>query len=446
MTAKPAAKKAIPLKKVSRKPPLAASTKVSLITPSKGVVIKGKTNLNGSIKKKQAAVVKSSPPTVPSSPVKSEGLFGGFFSKSSEKVKQKEGPSSPTEQTSDPMEMCRVAELITSYLSSSSNTYAVPNVPKELTIETMYNKLIDFTDGASVKVHTPLLYLWIRNFSNTSATSWKQSFSHPFTESKNSDGKSGATFSKTQDERLLIKSLTDGELRALQELLPHLKSHFQNCGSSLINPPVSCYTVTTSKGKITHYVVLLNLLPRNSGISTLYDLKGSTQGRAASEKEHQKSIPLLKDNDWLSLVKLNNGKQLISAKPAVYSSIIKQIDKDITFLQRHDLMDYSLFIGQHPCFSKAVYGNSLLVKSGSSGFYLGIIDYLQKYNTSKKIAHVAKAITNNPNTLSTVPPKEYGDRFRFFMKNSVFEEGAIAKPTIVIRKKNYNSGSLRKPK
>eukprot|EP01060_Flectonema_neradi_P010827 TRINITY_DN17912_c0_g2_i1.p1 TRINITY_DN17912_c0_g2~~TRINITY_DN17912_c0_g2_i1.p1 ORF type:complete len:485 (+),score=70.77 TRINITY_DN17912_c0_g2_i1:70-1524(+) len=481
MAAKPAAKKTGQRRVAAKRPSTSTATKGTLNSSAKGIATakektvpsKGKQNLNGSLKKRQTttAVKPASTPAPKVEKAKEQdntspktgsnsGIFGGFFSKSNDKIKDKPAakdtklPQSPvrgSDALSDPLEMCRVSELISSFEASPfSQPWAgnsIPNIPKGLSTELMYSKLIDFPDGTSVKVHTPQLYAWIRNFANTTITSWKQSFSLPFSGSKSSEGKSGASFAKTQDERFLVKSLTDGELRALQELLPHLKSHYHTSGTSLINPPVACYTVTPAKGKPIHFVVLCNLLPRNSGVVAIYDLKGSTQGRAASEKEHQKDVPLLKDNDWLGKVRQNGSKPLILTKSAVYASIMKQIDKDVAFFQKYDLMDYSLFVGQHPCFAKAVFGNALLVQTGTCGYYLGIIDYLQKYNTSKKIAHAAKAITNDPSTLSTVPPKTYGERFKSFMKDSVFKEGtsepAKTKTGTAIRRRSINT-SIRK--
>lgn len=52
-------------------------------------------------------------------------------------------------------------------------------------------------------------------------------------------------------------------------------------------------------------------------------------------------------------------------------------------------------------------------------YYLGIIDYLQKYTRKKKLARLAKSITHDKDKLSTASPSFYSKRFRDFLSNSI---------------------------
>ena len=52
---------------------------------------------------------------------------------------------------------------------------------------------------------------------------------------------------------------------------------------------------------------------------------------------------------------------------------------------------------------------------GDEVYSFGIIDFLQKYNMKKKMAHAAKSKTAPANQLSTVPAQEYADRFGLFV-------------------------------
>ncbi|KAI9307471.1 hypothetical protein BJ944DRAFT_157993 [Cunninghamella echinulata] len=52
-------------------------------------------------------------------------------------------------------------------------------------------------------------------------------------------------------------------------------------------------------------------------------------------------------------------------------------------------------------------------------YFIGIIDILTPYNFVKRTEHIWKSITQDKNTISSVPPKLYGERFLEFMRNAV---------------------------
>ena len=47
--------------------------------------------------------------------------------------------------------------------------------------------------------------------------------------------------------------------------------------------------------------------------------------------------------------------------------------------------------------------------------YAGIIDILQQYDTKKGIETIFKSLFHKKNTISSVNPTQYGDRFKQFM-------------------------------
>jgi hypothetical protein len=65
--------------------------------------------------------------------------------------------------------------------------------------------------------------------------------------------------------------------------------------------------------------------------------------------------------------------------------------------------------------------NCFLGRNGKFIYYLGIIDYLQEYNWSKKIENAFKSQQNGKNRhqISAVPSIEYRDRFFNFMNQHV---------------------------
>ena len=51
---------------------------------------------------------------------------------------------------------------------------------------------------------------------------------------------------------------------------------------------------------------------------------------------------------------------------------------------------------------------------------MGVIDILTVFGKKKVIENVTKSIIYDGNTISCVPPVQYGDRFFSFMKEKVF--------------------------
>lgn len=52
-------------------------------------------------------------------------------------------------------------------------------------------------------------------------------------------------------------------------------------------------------------------------------------------------------------------------------------------------------------------------------YHLGIIDYLQDFNLSKKGENKFKGLINDGTLISAVPPVPYAERFYKFMQESV---------------------------
>jgi len=56
-------------------------------------------------------------------------------------------------------------------------------------------------------------------------------------------------------------------------------------------------------------------------------------------------------------------------------------------------------------------------------YHFGIIDYLQRWNTGKRLERIAKSMKNinNFRLISAQPPKEYSERFINFMNMEVLK-------------------------
>eukprot|EP01052_Picozoa_sp_SAG31_P033978 SAG31_NODE_3908_length_3763_cov_2.736627_2_plen_364_part_00 len=120
-----------------------------------------------------------------------------------------------------------------------------------------------------------------------------------------------------------------------------------------------------------HWIVMANVIATKLRIEYKFDLKGSTYKRDASQSEiakgsgihpafrglkcHQSAEPhisavgaVLKDNDFTKVMKQAGRRDILYAPSGFASEQIQAIfDRDVEFLSRNRLIDYSLLLGVH---------------------------------------------------------------------------------------------------
>ncbi|CAG9130191.1 unnamed protein product [Plutella xylostella] len=113
-------------------------------------------------------------------------------------------------------------------------------------------------------------------------------------------------------------------------------------GKTLLPQYLGMYRLTVDG--IEHYLVATrNVFSNHLNIHKKYDLKGSTVDREASEKELEKELPTLKDNDFIKQgVRIDIGD-------AAKEKLLETLTADVEFLTKLHLMDYSLLLGLHEC-------------------------------------------------------------------------------------------------
>eukprot|EP00466_Bigelowiella_natans_P003912 jgi/Bigna1/60713/fgenesh1_kg.14_\ len=181
----------------------------------------------------------------------------------------------------------------------------------------------------------------------------------------------------------------------------------------------------------------------------IYDLKGSTQGRSASAKDialpptPSQTATILKDND------LRLSKRIFEIGYSLRNRYLSQLKKDVRFLVRMGVLDYSMLVGVHiPRLSGTTKILSGSVDDDNDGFvsvernqkseenmgeqdgwkgpiwskdkqevyHIGIIDYLVPYGLRKRGEYFLKSkVQGFGDTISVLPPKEYGERFLEFI-------------------------------
>jgi 1-phosphatidylinositol-5-phosphate 4-kinase len=91
---------------------------------------------------------------------------------------------------------------------------------------------------------------------------------------------------------------------------------------------------------VEHYIVVTrNVFSNHLNIHRKFDLKGSTVDREASEKEREKDLPTLKDNDFV------NEQMKVYIGEEAKQKLMDTLTADVEFLTKLHLMDYSLLLG-----------------------------------------------------------------------------------------------------
>lgn len=294
-----------------------------------------------------------------------------------------------------------------------------------------------------------------------------------------SNSKSRQFFCFTGDKKFIIKTMSDEELRALTAILADYQRHMADNPHSLLvhycgHYHVRLYRERADEWDDVHFLVMRNLMtPPQAGLSVqeLYDVKGSTVGRAASQKERAKASAILKDLDLMERAwPIDFGDQR--------EAFLGQMASDVEFLRAKGVMDYSLLLGVCPAPSAAavrglssvsktgapsgqgfpqrmlsyflgpppsqghgkegLLGNQRAAAGGRGGvesqggwvvvhpqgrevYVVGVIDVLQLYNRRKQAETLLKSVLYKRTAISAVDPGTYAARFSHFVEGIVHQ-------------------------
>ena len=259
---------------------------------------------------------------------------------------------------------------------------------------------------------------------------------------KFSEGRSGAFFFFTPDNRFLIKTLTKEESQLLIDTLGHYVEYMKKHGKKTYLTKYFGLHSVKLYSKVIYFMVSGNVFPADKGlaekIKERYDIKGSWIDRHTNR--HLFENKLMKDED------LHRNLQL---DPITSSNIHSQLAKDTAFLQKQNIMDYSLLLGvsyqqidnkynirgssakkayfidenaeqeysqNDLLFNQELHDNYTVkanIVEGPGVYYIGIIDMLQKWNTEKKLERFLKIYfrCKNHAGISCVEPVFYRKRF-----------------------------------
>lgn len=161
---------------------------------------------------------------------------------------------------------------------------------------------------------------------------------------KFTEGKSGSFFYFTHDRRFIIKTVTRSEERFLRQISFEYYRHMRENEDSLIVRFFGLHKVRLApEQRYITVVVMENIFhnPDELEMHRRFDLKGSWVGRrtlrSTQSSDHYKGT--LKDLD------LGEEKVMIGSENK--EQLMEQLQRDVAFLTKCRIMDYSLLLGIH---------------------------------------------------------------------------------------------------
>jgi len=267
--------------------------------------------------------------------------------------------------------------------------------------------------------YSPNVFEKIRQFTAVSKD-FLDSFTIPEKEEEmtKTTARSGSYFYKTRDEKFYIKTLQFPEVSALISILKDYLLHLRENPKTFLVKIYGLWRIKDYGRDELWVIVMGNAFPPAIKLDSVYDLKG----RKAKPGNRRVEISEVKtEYDYPKIFLLEEDKQFY----------LSQLKLDIELLRKHNRMDYSLLIGicSEDYLVNLPWTNSLVLRGTLAQpaesiqyFWINIIDILTVYNTQKKLANLFKKTVYERETLSTVDPVFYFDRFLSFMTRTLLSE------------------------
>ena len=261
-----------------------------------------------------------------------------------------------------------------------------------------------------LKVYQPNVYAHLRYMSDVMATDFVSSFTPEFgmCEVLQTSGRSGAFFYQTWDKKYIIKSITGRECKFEKKIIKDYYNYMLENRKTFIVQIYGFFRIQMSFGQKNHFIVMKNILAADTKPDFQFDLKGSFVGRSVSVDTQNISK---KDCEFVK-------KKWVSVGPKSFREFVKQLNKDVAFLERMGSMDYSFLIGGYEVGASCQGGfraTDGFDKPLPQVYYMGIIDFFQEYNAAKFVEHNIKSILYPPTEVSCIPPHDYANRFKRFL-------------------------------
>ena len=260
------------------------------------------------------------------------------------------------------------------------------------------------------------------------------------------EGKSGMVFFRSSDGRFIMKTLKESEKNffyhkgVLEAYYRYMESH----PNTLLCSFYGLFKIRFNRKKNDWIVVIVmeNAFNTPLTLHTKFDLKGSTKNRYVDAKEQAAGCSVLKDLNFQSKIYLD--------QPDAHQ-FVQQAEEDASFLASYNMMDYSLLLGVHaPDLMESdeeeeedhtsklqrltngrdrwrrhqggIEGRSQVPNQQNEVYFVSIIDFLQLYDTSKRLENAIKGkFMGKEREVSAVSGAKYAERFTTYVQTIVQE-------------------------
>ncbi|WFD34769.1 1-phosphatidylinositol-3-phosphate 5-kinase [Malassezia cuniculi] len=221
-----------------------------------------------------------------------------------------------------------------------------------------------------------------------------------------SGGKSGSMFLKTCDDRLVVKQLSRAEMDGFSKFAPHYFVYLADCFAhsrpTTLAKILGCFRIgfrNTQTGRALKMdVVVMENLFYGRSFSRIFDLKGSTRNRFATETGRPSDVLL--DENLLQM----SQKAPVYVREHAKRILRSALYNDSLFLTDMNVMDYSLVVGFDETQNEMV---------------IGIIDFVRTYTWDKRVESFVKETAilggGGRGEPTIITPRQYRLRFLGFL-------------------------------
>ncbi|KAI3422506.1 hypothetical protein GPALN_013012 [Globodera pallida] len=215
-------------------------------------------------------------------------------------------------------------------------------------------------------------------------------------------GKSGAVFSRTDNERFVLKTMSRFELDAFKhcalKYIDYISMALMERKLTALCKIFGAFTVNATNKKTGQSVksdlIVMEYLFYKRDIKQIWDLKGSLRNRLASTKnDNNGASSVLLDENYIQNMWRNQIYVSTHSKTAISQAIIN----DSHFLADQGIMDYSLLAG--------------VCRGEEDEVIIGIVDYMRTFTFDKKVESAIKNAIPLTNSSTVISPELYCRRF-----------------------------------
>ncbi|CAD8160899.1 unnamed protein product [Paramecium octaurelia] len=290
------------------------------------------------------------------------------------------------------------------------------------------NYSLELTLPFQIKEYAPAVFQDIREKNGIDYKQFQNSLrldqnQNQIKKTQESLGKSGSFFFYTYDNLFVLKTITQSEIKLIQEFLEDYYKYI-NREQTFLAKFYGLYSISIEGFSQIHLLLMENIFEKIPKERIVYDLKGSLVNRKQNVKHSQvvdltssfaQYLPqegVLKDQNFIKSTDI-----FIQLKQQDRDNLFNILKDDIDFLLKNNIMDYSLLIAV--CYDNFSKGKRVYCNSSKS-FCIGLIDYTQKFTFKKKLEYFYKFhVKRKGQQISCVDPQFYSQRFISFVNSII---------------------------